>query len=94
MSTARKQHQGALPAAVGYMLTCCGLPARRAVAGSKPRLNYVDCGGAVLLTSSGGLSPALLPDAMHPSADGFEALFSQCWDSIIDGLLSSRREGV
>jgi hypothetical protein len=61
---------------------------RRALVARSERLHFVDCDSQLLLLEDGSIDPALMPDALHPNAAGYEKLFAQCWDAAIAHLLA------
>lgn len=63
---------------------------RRELATQMEGVQFVDCGGAQLLQEDGRLAPELIPDALHPSAAGYEALFSGCWNAVVEAVLEGR----
>jgi hypothetical protein len=63
--------------------------ARRALAARSKRLHFVGCGGPLLLLSNGSIDAALMPDALHPNAAGYELLFSKCWTAAVERALAS-----
>lgn len=51
-------------------------PACRAIAQRNTRLHYVDCHIPPLLTSVGYMNRTMWRDGVHPSALGYDAMFS------------------
>lgn len=69
---------------------CWSCTSRRELATHMEGVQFVDCGGAQLLQEDGRLAPELIPDALHPSAAGYEALFSGCWNAVVEAVLEGR----
>lgn len=57
----------------------CPPPRCRELAARSKRVQWVECGGQLLLAGDGSIDASLMPDALHPSPAGYEALFSGCW---------------
>ena len=58
------------------------------VAARSRRVQFVDCAGPLLLTADGAaIDESLAPDGLHPSAAGYEKIFTDCWDDAIARLM-------
>ncbi|KAI7837173.1 hypothetical protein COHA_008966 [Chlorella ohadii] len=59
----------------------------RAYAAGQPRVQYLDCGARFLVPNGTAIDPALMPDALHPSAAGMERGIAQCIKPLVDLLM-------
>jgi hypothetical protein len=51
-----------------------------------PRLHFLDCGDRFLTQDQRAIDAGLMPDALHPSAPGYE-LLAQCLDPLVTKLV-------
>jgi lysophospholipase L1-like esterase len=58
----------------------------RAFTDLDPRLHFLDCGDRFLAPGGRALDASLMPDALHPSAAGYE-LLAQCLDPLVARLM-------
>ncbi|CAL8471476.1 g11018 [Coccomyxa elongata] len=54
-------------------------------------VTYLDCGPALL--PDGKINPEIMPDALHPNADGME-LFAKCLSPVVDKLMEEDQPGA
>ncbi|BDA46856.1 probable platelet-activating factor acetylhydrolase IB subunit gamma at N-terminal half [Coccomyxa sp. Obi] len=54
-------------------------------------VTYLDCSPALL--PDGKIHPELMPDALHPNADGME-LFAKCLSPVVDELMEEEQSGL
>jgi len=50
-------------------------------------VHYVGCGYRFLNANRTAIDPALMPDALHPSAAGMERGIAQCIKPLVDQLM-------
>lgn len=89
---ATSQHSGQLQLPLGMRLpaptqtptgTCRGCPYQYMGV-------YACIATALHPHSAGNLDPPLIPDTLHPSPEGYDKMFSECWEGVIARIFANR----